>query len=93
MARTSSSTLSAGSSKENTAESLEKETKSAKTEKKEKEISDSDTVQIKNISFCNKKIVGVDGDSPLFFNSEGIAETTGKNAKYFLNIPGYELVK
>lgn len=38
MARTSSSTLSAGSSKENTAESLEKETKSVKTEKRKKKF-------------------------------------------------------
>ena len=87
--------LSADFEKKSSAEkTLETKTDSVKTaEKKEKDISDTDKVRIKNPLLCGKKVVGLDRENPLSFDSNGMAETDGKNAKYFLTVPGYELVK
>lgn len=87
--------LSADSEKESSAEkTAAAKTDSVKTaEKKEKDISDTDKVRIKNPLLCGKKVVGLDRENPLSFDGNGIAETDGKNAKYFLTVPGYELVK
>lgn len=60
---------------------------------KKKDFGDDDTVRIKCAALAGKSVVGLEAGKPVTFNEDGTAEVIGKTARYYLSIPGYELVK
>lgn len=61
------------------------------TETKAKKYKDDAKVKIKALHRAGKSVIGLDINNPIFFDVNGIAETTGKEANRLLTIPGFEL--
>lgn len=59
--------------------------------KKPSSFGDDDIVKVKHTP--EKSVTGCIPGKVVTFGSDGIAEVSGKEARYFLSIPGYELVK
>lgn len=59
--------------------------------KKPSSFGNDDIVKIKHTP--KKSVTGCIPGKVVTFGSDGIAEVSGKEARYFLSIPGYELVK
>lgn len=57
---------------------------------KEKIINDDDVVKVKNISFANKSLIGINGK--IIFDNEGICEVKGNEAKRLISI-GFSIAK
>lgn len=59
--------------------------------KKPSAFGDDDIVKVKHTP--GKSVTGCIPGKVVTFGSDGTAEVSGKEARYFLSIPGYELVK
>jgi hypothetical protein len=59
--------------------------------KKPLSFGDDDIVKVKHTP--GKSVTGCIPGKVVSFGSDGTAEVSGKEARYFLSIPGYELVK
>lgn len=62
-------------------------------EVKKESVAINGNAKIHCAALVNRKIIGQDLNKPIEFNEKGIAEVDKEIAKYFLSIPGYELVK
>nr|DAU31852.1 MAG TPA: hypothetical protein [Bacteriophage sp.] len=59
--------------------------------KKPLSFGDDDIVKVKHTP--GKSVTGCIPGKVVTFGSDGTAEVSGKEARYFLSIPGYELIK
>ena len=66
------------------------EDKAESQPKTENHFYDDETVKIKSVKRAGKTITANTG-KPIQFDSDGIAEVTGLEAKYLLTVPGFEL--
>lgn len=80
---------------ENTTKTTEVNSSEVKKESQtvtENHFYDDETVKVKSVKRAGKTITANTGKS-IQFDSEGIAEVSGIEAKYLLTCPGFELVK
>jgi hypothetical protein len=95
MARTTTASTQKVETEKKVEEKITVETEKEETVKPKKSVSfgDDDIVKVKCASLAGKSVIGKDSKTPYVFNDNGITEVKGNVAKYFLSIPGYELVK